>query len=152
MSNAYIALQERQQQEVNRFPIGAAFGNNQFREMMERWGFTENDTDKILSLGGGCYIRKSDKDAYTGMCKRHHEELAAAIEEDKTGEGFIYQMFYEEMAAHEYGYTGDLEETLDALHMTMDQVNADKRLIAGLLKAVRAFEGADVFGEEDKAV
>ena len=153
MSNAYIELQQRQQQDVNSFPIGAAFGREQFRQMMERWGFTEEDTDKIVSLGAGCYIRKSDKQAYIDMCKRHHEELAEAIAEDKTGEGFIYDMFLYELENHEYGYTGDASDALDALHMTLEDINADQRLVKGLYKAIQRIDGCDPFdgGEEESA-
>ena len=144
MSNAYIELQQRQQQDVNSFPIGAAFGREQFRQMMERWGFTEEDTGNIVSLGAGCYIRKSDKQAYIDMCKRHHEELAEAIAEDKTGEGFIYQMFRAELENHEYSYTGDTGDALAALGMTLREVCEEKRLFTGLNKAM-----CDVMGEAE---
>ena len=64
--------------------------------------------------------------------------MAAAIAEDKTGEGFIYEMFFCELDNHEYGYTGDSENTLYALGYTMRQVMADKRLLRGFEKACRA--------------
>lgn len=58
-----------------------------------------------------------------------------AIAADKTGNGFIYDMFLYELANHEYCITYDYEETFDALGLTEKQVNADKRLIHGLQKA-----------------
>ena len=67
------------------------------------------------------------------------EELRAAIEEDKTGEGFIYEMFLCELNDHEYGYTMDTEETLTALGYTTDEVLADARLRRGLEKATAAY-------------
>lgn len=50
---------------------------------------------------------------------RLHEELQAAIAQDTTGSGFIYEMFLCELADHEYGYTQDVGETLDALGYTL---------------------------------
>lgn len=135
MSNAYDDLRNRQQAEFNKLPIGAAFSNKQFNEMMEAWGLTENDTDKILHIGGGCYIRKTDRDLVRTTATRHHEELEAAIGSDETGEGFIYEMFLSELYNHEAGYTGDYEETLDALGYTLEEVSADERLARGLMKA-----------------
>ena len=43
----YLELKQRQQKEVNDFPFGFAFSNQQFKEMMEKFGLSENDTDKI---------------------------------------------------------------------------------------------------------
>lgn len=143
MSNAYAVMQQRHQKEFDQFPLGAAFSKKQFREMMEEWGLTETDTDKILSIGAGCFIRKSDKEAYHEMVVRQNTELDAAIAEDKTGEGFIYQMFLYELANHEYGYTLDMDSTLNALGYTPEAINADERLLNGLSKAARKIRGSE---------
>lgn len=60
MKNLYEDLKNKHQQEMNTFPIGACFSQKQFEEMMQKWGLTVHDTDKICSIGGGCYVRKSD--------------------------------------------------------------------------------------------
>ena len=66
----------------------------------------------------------------------HDAELQAAIAEDKTGEGFIYEMFLYELDNHEYGYTRDTEDTLDALGYTAEEILGDSRLKRGIEKAV----------------
>ena len=38
MTNQYQILKDRQQKEFNAFPMGAAFSQQQFAEMMEKWG------------------------------------------------------------------------------------------------------------------
>ena len=81
----------------------------------------------------------ADKQIIRDTFSRHEEELRAAIEEDKTGEGFIYEMFLCELNDHEYGYTMDTEETLTALGYTTDEVLADARLRRGLEKATAAY-------------
>lgn len=137
--NTYKQLKDKQQKEMNAFPLGAAFSNKQFEEMMTGWGLTVNDTDKIFSLGAGCYIRKTDNDAFLEMCKRHTREMQEAIAADKTGNGFIYDMFYYELANHEYCITNEYDETFDALNLTEEQVFTDKRLLHGLKKAEKAY-------------
>ena len=136
--NKYAELRQRQQQEVNALPIGFAFGNRQFEEMMRGRGLDpEEDLDKIYRLGRtGGYYKKTDAQLIHDTFSRHDAELQAAIAEDKTGEGFIYEMFLCELDNHEYGYTMDTEETLDTLGYTADEVLADPRLKRGIEKAV----------------
>lgn len=136
--NRYAEMRKRQQEEVNALPIGFAFGNRQFEEMMRGWGLDpEKDLDKIYRLGRtGGYYKKTDAQLIHDTFSRHDAELQAAIAEDKTGEGFIYEMFLCELDNHEYGYTMDTEETLYTLGYTADEVLADPRLKRGIEKAV----------------
>lgn len=137
--NSYEQLRNRQQEEFNEFPLGAAFSDKQFAEMMEKWGLTPEDTDKIYSIGAGCFIRRSDGEAFHELTSRHEKERKEAMAADKTGLGYIKDMFAYELANHEYGYTYDLEDTLDAVDLTLEQINADKRLVAGLNAALKKY-------------
>ena len=135
--NKYSELRQRQQQEFNALPLGFAFSQKQFDEMMQEWGLDpEKDLDKIYRIPGGGYVQKKDADLLHQTTERHSAEMATAIAEDKTGEGFIYEMFLAELADHEYGYTGDSEDTLDALGYTAEEVLGDPRLKRGIEKAV----------------
>ena len=137
--NRYAELRHRQQEEFNALPLGFAFSQKQFDEMMQGWSLDpEKDLDKILRIPGGGYVQKKDADLLHKTRERHDAEMAAAIAEDTTGECFIYQMFLYELDNHEYGYTRDTEDTLDALGYTMEQVQADARLMHGFEKARRA--------------
>ena len=132
----YRELKKRQQQEVNNFPLSFAFGNKQFEAMMERWGLDakkDSDLKQVEHLFSGAYILKKDIPAYESMCRRHREELAAAIADDKTGEGFVYQMFLYELNNHE---SGDTSDSLRALGYTAEQVIGDPRLKRGIEKAI----------------
>jgi hypothetical protein len=138
--SSYTDLKNKHQKEIDSFPLGFAFNKEQFVEMMRKWGLTENDTDKIYSLGVGCsYIRKSDSQAFHDLIERHRKEREDAMNADLTGEGYIYEMFAYELANHEYSYTWDLEETLDSLNLTRDEVIKNDRLRAGLKKAVSKY-------------
>lgn len=136
MSNRYQVLRERQQKEFNALPLGFAFSNKQFEEMMQKWGLNpEKDTDKICRIPYGGFIQKKDLELLHQTAERHGKEMKEAIVADTTGDGFIYEMFLYELRNHEYGYTGDDEDTLEALCLTREEIMADSRLVHGLKKA-----------------
>ena len=139
MKNQYQILKDRQQKEFNAFPMGAAFSQKQFEEMMAKWGLLPTDTDKILHIGSGCYIRKTDREAFHELVDRLDREKQEAIAADTTGDGIIKDMFLYELANHEYCITYDLDDTLDALGLTVDEINADPRLLRGLEKALKQY-------------
>ena len=145
MSNRYAELRRRQQEVFSSLPISYAFGIGQFNEMMQEWGLDPDaDVDKIYSIGNGGYIRKADADLMHQAFDLLHEELQAAIAQDTTGSGFIYEMFLCELADHEYGYTQDVGETLDALGYTLDDIRGNPRLKRGLQKAAKKISGSAV--------
>lgn len=132
MKNKYEEIKNKHQKRVNDFPLGFAFSNEQFKNMMEKWGLTENDTDKIVSIDGGGFLRKTDIEEYNKMWTEIRKEHKDLIEQDKTGEGYIKEMFTYELENHEYSITYDLEDTLDALELTHDEVMNNPNLKHGL--------------------
>ena len=136
----YLKLKEKHQKEVNDFPFGFAFSNEQFKDMMKKFGLKEKDTDKIYSIGAGGYIKKTDSEAMHNMFKRHREEMENEIQNDKDGTGFIYEMFRYELSNHEYCVTYDIEPTLDALGLTLDEINKHQNLVMGLKKALDEYK------------
>lgn len=135
--NKYTELKSKHQAEVDAFPFGFAFNQKQFDEMMDKWGLTPDDTDKIYSIGGGGYVRKSDAEAMHKMFERHELERKMAR---KHGDDYLFEMFNYELANHEYSYTQDLTDTLDALGLTMDEINTDPRMADALKRAIAAQE------------
>lgn len=134
--NKYKELKNRQQEEFNKLPISYAFGNQQFTEMMKGWGLDpEKDIEKIYCIGNGGYYQKKDQVLLHETMNRFEKEVQEAIAEDKTGDNFIYEMFLCELRDHEYSFTRDGEDALDALGYTLDQVQADKCLKRGFEKA-----------------
>jgi hypothetical protein len=131
-TNKYEKMRAKHQKEVNEFPFMFAFSDKQFKEGMEALGLKETDTDKIYSIGGGGYIRKTDDKKMKAMFDNHNKELWELIHSDKTGEGFIANMFKYELENHEYGYTGEIKETLEALGMSMEDIDKNKNLSNGL--------------------
>ena len=134
--NRYADLKQRQQEEFNAFPMQYAFSDRQFAEAMAALGLEPTDTDKVYKAPGGGFYRREDGPRLKAMMDRFDQELKDAIAGDQTGDGFIYEMFLYELDAHEYGYTMDRSDTLDALGYTADEVLGDPRLKRGIEKAV----------------
>ena len=82
--NRYAVLRRKQEQEIHALPIGFAFGNRQFEELMRRWGFDpEKDLDKIYRLGDtGGFYKRTDAQLIRDTLHKYEEELQAAIAED----------------------------------------------------------------------
>ena len=133
--NRYADLKQRQQQEFGTFPMQYAFSNQQFAEGMAALGLKPADTDKIYKVPGGGLYRREDGSRLKTMMDRFDQELHEAVAGDKTGDGFIYEMFLYELENYEYGCTMDLSETLDALGYTPEDIQADPRLSHGLERA-----------------
>ena len=137
--NLYNELRNRQQTEYNAFPVGFAFNQKQLEDQLVQLGLKPTDTDKVIGIGFGGFIRKTDKSAYMDMLTRHKKERELAIKSDKDGSGFIKDMFSYELANHEYDYTGDLTDTLEALGLSINDIQKDKKLKKGLQLALRRY-------------
>ena len=139
--NPYAELKHKHQSEINAFPLGAAFNQEQFAEMMAKWNLTVDDTDKICHLCNGSYVRKCDLAAFHEIIDRHAAEREVAIRENK--DDYLYHMFNYELANHEYTYTYDLTDTLDALGLTLEEITADARMDEALKRAIKHQESLD---------
>lgn len=132
--NTYKTMKDQHQKEVNDFPMFFAFSNSQFDEGMKNFGLEPSDTDKIYSLGGGGYYKKTDAEKLHSMFNRHDEEMKTAM----SNETFIYDMFYYELGNHEYTYTYDITQTIGSLGLTIEEINNNSLLLNGLEKACKA--------------
>lgn len=142
--NAWEQLREKQQEEVNAFPIHYAFGIDQInRKIAELHLDPEHYQEQICGIGAGGFVLKEDYPALLAMFQRHQKEREEAIAADPTGDGFIYDMFLTELVNHEYGYTRAFGDTLEYLGFSMADIEADPRLTHGLVAAVKKITGED---------
>lgn len=132
----YTDLKSKHQSEVNAFPFGFSFNKEQYDEMMAKWGLKSTDRSQIIYMDRGCFVRKSDYEAMKEMFDRHETERKVAMQDDE----YLFQMFNYELANHEYCYTYELDDTLDALGLTIDEINADPRMADALKRAIAAQE------------
>lgn len=133
--NKYLQIKKAHQEELNNFPMVFAFSQKQFKEGMEKLGLTPDDTDKVCGIGGGGIIRKTDRNSLADMFERHKKEMQNAINSD---DQFVFDMFNYELANYEYSYTGDVMDTLRALDLTYEEVEASPRLLTALNAACNA--------------
>lgn len=144
-AEALAAGKEYADAEVELSLYKRAKGSKQFDEMMGKWGLDpEKDLDKIYRIPGGGFIQKKDHKHFHEVLDRHNAEMEAAKAADEDGTGFLYQMFKYELDNHEYGYTGDLEDTLDCLGLTWEELKASPVMLKALDKAsteIREREG-----------
>jgi hypothetical protein len=130
--NKYDEVKERHQKIVNEFPMKFAFSDEQFNQSMKELGLNPKDTDKVISIGGGGFIRKTDVKKFSDMWDTLRKEHNDLIKADKTGEGYIKDMFVSELENHEYGYTYELDDTLETLELTREQIAKSPTLSHGL--------------------
>lgn len=131
--NKYVQLKNEIQKAFDNFPFGFAFNNEQFENMKKQLGVTEDS--ELISIGAGGYIRKSDEKALDDLCNMKCKRIQEEINNDIDGTGFIKDMFLYELANHEYCITYELDDTLDALDLTYEQVINDEKLKTGLALA-----------------
>lgn len=132
MTNIYKELQTKQMDELNNFKQFFAFDKKQFDEGMKKLGLEADQKEEICSTGYGGFILNSDVTSYKDLFKKHDEEMKEAI---KNSDKFIFDMFNYELANHEYLYTYSVDDTLRALGLTYEEVEADERLLKGLKEA-----------------
>lgn len=134
--NMYIEMKQRQQAEVNAFPMKFAFTQESLEQGMHELGLDpKKDMDKIVAIPGGGFIRERDKQAFLDLFARHDKEREEAIAADKDGTGYLYHMFRYELANHEYAYTRDVSDTLDALGYTLKEIAENHALTDAFLSA-----------------
>lgn len=144
--NTYTLLKNKHQKEVDAFLSKYAFfafNNEQFARGLEKLGIQEGQEGALVRLSNtGGFVLKERAPEFVAMLKRHSDEQRAALSDPEAGYTFAYNMFVYELSNHEYGFTGDAGETLDALGMTEDDIAADPVL-------QRALEAAekDVIGD-----
>ena len=138
--NRYRELKNKQFEEFAKFPIAFAFSDEQVKEGLKNLGLNENDIDKVTGIGAGGFIKKTDLEKYIELNKKFRRELKEAIAEDKTGEFFIKDIFDEELANHEYGFTMEIHETIEAIGISVDEINANDNLKNGLRLALERYE------------
>lgn len=135
--NAYVQLKQKKQKEFNAFPMAFAFSDEQMKEGLDRLGIT---ADEAVGIGAGGFIRKSDLEAFKAMVKRWQDAEAEAIANDKTGEGFIKDMFEYELRNTEYAVTFNSEDAVEMLGLTYKQINESEPLKHGLDLARKKLE------------
>jgi len=138
--NKYKELKNRHQEELNEIPLIVAFDAQDLEQEMKSLGLQPNETDAVYKLHNCAYILKSDRDRYNGMLQRFKDEEKQAINADKTGDGFIYDMFFYQFEIHQLFESEFVYHALKALELTKKDILKSPNLLNGYKKAFKVFE------------
>ena len=130
--NKYSTLQNTQQERFNALPIYFAFGNNQFEDLLAKLGA---EVKELFTFGAGSIMKKKDKHLLVEHYRLSTIEDTEAMKDD----AYIYQMFICELGNHEYGYTYDMEDTLNACGYNEETIREDPRIFSICQKARKDF-------------
>jgi len=122
-TNSYYELKEKHQKEVDDFAgIFFAFNKKQFAEGMQKVGLTEDQKDKIYSLGNtGGFILKEKSQSFHDLLERHSKELKDLLESEKhLLDALIYELWN-----HEYCITMSVTEALESLGLEVKEVDGE---------------------------
>ena len=120
---------------------GFAFSQEQFKELKEKLNIKNND--ELLSIGLGGYILKSMKDAFktlNNQSKNKHDIIKNKMIKNYN---YAFDAFLYELNNHEYGYTYETDDTIDALNLTYDDIEKHNNLKQALKDATKHIEKLD---------
>jgi hypothetical protein len=123
-------MRTRHLEEAAAFTIQYAYTAEALAEVMAEMGVTSKD-ELVGTYGGGCMTR-ADYNSYMETLRRHGQERMDAIRKDKSGKGFIREMFTSMLAEDEYGFTCDESGVLDNLGLTAEDFAEIPALAVGL--------------------
>lgn len=141
--NLYEKLKNENQERYNRFAdtdnnVVSFFSKEQFQRVLAKIGLKDENefAEHYYHLTSGAYVRKDKSEELDKIWEENEKAIEKAIENDPDGKHFVKDMFSYEMANHEYSYTRDISSTLDALGYSLEDINNNPKLLAGLNAAL----------------
>lgn len=135
----YLEIKNNNQKRFNDFSEKYiywifAFGNKEFDEKLKEHNLTKNN---IISIGAGGFIKKEHKNLYLQEMNRLDDNDAfkqIMHDDEEVKKAFIY-----ELANHEYCITYNLDDALDALGITFEELKNDERLLKIMIQARKEY-------------
>lgn len=121
----YAEWRKQRQDSFGKLPMKAAFGDEQFKEMMSEWGLTtsKEDLKKIRPLVGGAYCLAKDEHLFYEWAEEQDKlQKEFLSNEEQLKDALIY-----EFGNHECGYTMDPEDGVLAL-FDKDEIKTNELL------------------------
>lgn len=117
--NPYEEMKERQQRQLSEFlkeNAFFAFSTSQYEAGLRKLGFAPDKRGEVVPIGGtGGYILKDKYQEFIDIVMENKKERDTALTDPETREQFAFDMFRTELINHEYGYTGNAMDALNAL-------------------------------------
>lgn len=120
--NKYEEMKKKHNKDMGNITMFFAFSDKQFDEGMKSIGLKINDFDKIVRLEKNCFLKKEDQKKMVELLDRQRKEL----KENLNNEMFFKDALNYELRNHEYNITGEVNDALDAIGLTKEQITKDK--------------------------
>lgn len=95
-----------------------AFNNDQLKEGLRKVGLKEDETNEIVSIGMGGYLRKDKEEAFNNMLDRFDQERKDLRNNQKK----LFNALVYELRNHEYCITYDIEPALNELGLELKDI------------------------------
>lgn len=136
----YQEMMDRNAEELGEFKIFYAFSNKQLKEGLAKFGLTEEEGSmQLYKTPGGGFIFRTDANKWESMFVRWDKELIESMK----GEDFAINALIYELKNHEYCYTGETEEALRSLGLTLEKINESPMLQKALTAAIQICRDED---------
>lgn len=128
--NQYEELIKNKEQEQNKYPFIFSDLDEMEKELAKR-NINKDDIEYYFSENH-FYIIQTHVDKFNEIAEKYEKEIEKRIEQDLTGEDFIKDMFKTQLKNYEYGYTLEVDDAIERLGYTLDEIDRDSRLKNGL--------------------
>ena len=132
-------LKEKHKKELDSYPKFFCYNREQYERGMKELGLSIDDPDSAVCVYDAFYIRRIDLDDFKKTIKKHNEEIKSLIDEDKTGLGFIYDMFKYAFEQTDFEYSGTGYDVIEYLGFEVEEVRNNAALRCGFLEAGKCF-------------
>ena len=108
-----------------------AFSDEQFTEGLQSLGLEDKPGSlrKLYRLNGGGFILKEHYPKLKDAAEAAADEFTDRANDPETGDRFLYEAFLEELYNHEFSYTGDARDALDALGLEIEDMTGHQRAL-----------------------
>ena len=122
-------------EDFNKLPIYWAFGDQQFQELLKKLNLkdTPEDLKQLVNVGYGGIMRKCD----LSLLECHNNTFSSKKLNFWLFHNFnfAYTAFIYEMENHEFGYTYEIDDTLEALGLSLEDISKNALLRLAYLRA-----------------
>jgi hypothetical protein len=116
-TETYNEMKSRQEAEMNAFDgIFFAFNKKQFEKGIKKVG--ASPTNKVVKIEAGGFILKKRITAFKALLQRHKEER----KKHRANKKNLLDALIYELNNHEYVITGNPQDALNALGLTLEDV------------------------------
>lgn len=135
----YLEIKNNNQKRFNDFSEKHiywifAFSNKEFDEKLKEHDLTKKD---IISIGAGGFIKREHRELY--LNKLNELNNCDPFEQIKHDDAEVKKAFIYELANHEYCITYNLDDALDALGITFEELENDERLLKIMIQAQKEY-------------